>query len=505
SIRTYWRNYFEKIDGVIWVVDSADRMRLDDCKKELQALLLEENYDKRACLSKVFLPTINDPASKTVKDKKEASTIENDGAVKGESHQLMIRAGLIRQSSSGVYSLLPFALRSIEKIEKIIDQEMRNVEIITPYFIKRQFVEADRTMECYWERGLFKELKLNSNFDPVEDDRKTSDFCLAPTHEEEITQLVANDIFSYRQLPLRLYQIGRKFRDEMRPRAGLLRGREFIMKDLYTFDATEEAALKTYEEINEAYKKIFTRIGLPFAVAEADTGNIGGTKSHEFHILSPVGEDLILSCLRCGYTSNEECAHGIDNNRCPVCYKDSITSHDPDNFHPLESNRAIEVGHTFLLGTKYSDPLKATFAPENKGELLSIQMGCYGIGVSRMLAAIIESSHDSKGIIWPQSVAPYRVCIIPGGDEPEITEKIRSLYDFLISECNGLNDEVLIDDRMNLSFGYRMKDAELLGYPWLMIIGKKFLESGKIEIHNRHNNQRKYLEFNEIKNLFFGC
>ncbi|CAG8768501.1 21361_t:CDS:1, partial [Gigaspora rosea] len=172
------------------------------------------------------------------------------------------------------------------------------------------------------------------------------------------------------------------------------------------------------------------------------------------------GEDLILSCMRCGYTSNEERARGItDNDGCPVCYKDSITS-------PLKSNRAIEVGHTFLLGTKYSDPLKATFAPENplyKGELLSIQMGCYGIGVSRMIAAIIESSHDSKGIIWPPSVAPYRVCIIPGGDEPEITEKTRSLYDFLTSECDGLNDEVLIDDRMNLSFGYRMKDAELLG------------------------------------------
>ncbi|KAF0487328.1 putative proline--tRNA ligase, mitochondrial [Gigaspora margarita] len=439
-------------------------------------------YDNRACLSKVFLPTINDTASKTVKDKKDASTIDNDGTFKGESHKLMIRAGLIRQSSSGVYSLLPFALRSIEKIEKIIDQEMRNIgaqKLSLPILLSANMWK--RTGR--WDTTGSELFKLK--------DRKTSDFCLAPTHEEEITQLVANDVFSYRQLPLRLYQIGRKFRDEMRPRAGLLRGREFIMKDLYTFDTTEETALKTYEE------------------AEADTGNIGGTKSHEYHILSAVGEDLILSCMRCGYTSNEERAHGLtDNDGCPVCYKDSITSHDSINFHPLKSNRAIEVGHTFLLGTKYSDPLKATFASENplyKGELLSIQMGCYGIGVSRMIAAIIESSHDSKGIIWPPSVAPYRVCIIPGGDEPEITEKTRSLYDFLTSECDGLNDEVLIDDRMNLSFGYRMKDAELLGYPWLMIIGKKFLESGKIEIHNRHNNQRNYLEFNEIKNLFIEC
>ncbi|CAG8782846.1 20343_t:CDS:2, partial [Gigaspora rosea] len=246
------------------------------------------SYDNRACLSKVFLPTINDTASKTVKDRKDASTIENDGTFKGESHKLMIRAGLIRQSSSGVYSLLPFALRSIERIEKIIDQEMRNIgaqKLSLPILLSANM----------WKRtGRWDTTgsEVGSRIDPIEGlfklkDRKTSDFCLAPTHEEEITQLVANDVFSYRQLPLRLYQIGRKFRDEMRPRAGLLRGREFIMKDLYTFDTTEEAALETYEEVNEAYNKIFSRIGLPFVIAEADTGNIGGTKSHEYHILSP--------------------------------------------------------------------------------------------------------------------------------------------------------------------------------------------------------------------------
>ncbi|CAG8527983.1 14724_t:CDS:2 [Cetraspora pellucida] len=458
------------------------------------------------CLSKVFLPVTNDHiAPETIKDKREESTTENNVAAKGKGHQLMIRAGLIRQSSSGVYSLLPFALRSLEKIEKIIDQEMRNIgaqKLSLPVLLSANMWKKTGR----WNTTGSELFKLK--------DRKASDFCLAPTHEEEITQLIASDVFSYRQLPLRLYQTGKKFRDEMRPRAGLLRGREFIMKDLYTFDVTEEAALKTYEEVNEAYKKIFTRIGLPFVIAEADTGNIGGTKSHEFHFLSPAGEDLILSCIRCGYTSNEECVHKIHNrdihnvkvnDGCPVCYKNSITSHDSVNFHPLTSNRAIEVGHTFLLGTKYSEPLKATFAPENpryKGELLSIQMGCYGIGISRIIAAVVESSHDSKGIIWPSSIAPYRVCIIPSGDEPEITKKTRSLYDFLTSECDGLNEEVLIDDRMNLSFGYRMKDAELLGYPWLMIIGKKFLESEKIEIHERHNNQRSYLGFDEIKKSF---
>ncbi|CAG8545404.1 14893_t:CDS:2 [Funneliformis mosseae] len=558
-------------------------------------------YSNRSCVSKIFLPTT----------KNTSSTKENEQD--GKSHRLMIRAGLIRQSSSGVYSLLPLALRSLNKIEKIIDLEMTNIgaqKLSLPNLLSANAWK--RTGR--WESAGSELFRLK--------DRKESEFCLAPTHEEEITLLVGHEVASYRQLPLRLYQLGRKYRDEMRPRYGLLRGREFIMKDLYTFDVSEEDALRTYEEVSIAYKKIFEKIGVPFVIADADSGNIGGTKSHEFHFLSPVGEDLILTCPHCGYSANEERAHGLvsptkqisshvnqkqtvnfgigKNNRliisilefgrvlnvsklkaansenfeiipirndnvdikdilnnnnfeavdiyvdntfqtnssdlksnqlfnkiiseiqsivkhptsihhgdfhntspgdeCPVCSITSVLNHS-ESLYPLFGHRAIEVGHTFLLGTKYSEPLKATFAPENVGELRPIQMGCYGLGISRILAAIIETSHDEYGIIWPSSVAPYKVCIIPSSDEPTIQESTRNLFDLLTSTSHELNGEILIDDRTNLSLGYRIKDSELVGYPWMMILGRRFLDSGRVEVHERKTRQRIDLKFDEIGNF----
>ncbi|PKK74428.1 class II aaRS and biotin synthetase [Rhizophagus irregularis] len=382
-----------------------------------------------------------------------------------------------------MYSLLPLALRSLDKIERIIDFEMTSIGA------QKLSLSILLSASTWKQTGRWK--SAGSELFRLKD-RKGSEYCLAPTHEEEITQLVGHEIASYRQLPLRLYQIGKKYRDEMRPRYGLLRGREFIMKDLYTFDTSEEAALRTYEEVLIAYKNIFNKIGVPFVIADADSGNIGGTKSHEFHFLSQVGEDMILTCSNCGYSANEERAYG---DGCPICSMSSV-SHN----NPLIGHNAIEVGHTFLLGTKYSEPLKATFAPEtpqNMGELRPIQMGCYGIGISRMLAAIIESSYDEHGIIWPSSVAPYRVCIIPNSDEPLIQQATRNLFDLLTSISHELNGEVLIDDRTNLSLGYRIKDSELVGYPWMMILGKRFLESGRVEIHERRT--RKILDvFNNI-------
>ncbi|CAJ0759867.1 17417_t:CDS:2 [Entrophospora sp. SA101] len=396
------------------------------------------------------MPTIKE-TSKSHSKEEESLTSSS-----GESYRLMTRAGFIRQSSSGIYTLLPLALRSLEKIERIIDIELENIgaqKLSLPILLSSNGWKKTRRWESSGEE-LFR-LK----------DRKKSEFCLAPTHEEEITQLIANEITSYRQLPLRLYQIGRKYRDEMRPRLGLLRGREFIMKDLYTFDTTEELALQTYQEVILAYKKIFEKIGIPFSIAKADS-------------------DFILSCSKCGYNENVDINnnfkekinmlpnihHGDYHNTsigggCPVCAKG-----DENNFVPLTVHRAIEVGHSFFLGTKYSEPLKATFAPQNPkvpGELLPIQMGCYGLGTSRMLAAIIESSHDKNGIIWPISVAPYRVCIIPGSDEPSI------------------------------------QNAELIGYPWVMVLGKKFLENGKIEIQVRQSKAKNYLSVQDLDKIQF--
>ncbi|RIA98654.1 hypothetical protein C1645_731547 [Glomus cerebriforme] len=572
-----------------------------------------QSYSNRTCLSKIFLPT-----TKNISNTKNKQKHEQEENIICESHRLMFRAGLIRRSSSGIYSLLPLALRSLNKIEKIIDLEMTNINAqkisLSILLSSNAWKRTGR-----WNSAGSELFRLK--------DRKESEFCLAPTHEEEITQLVGHEVISYRQLPLRLYQIGRKYRDEMRPRYGLLRGREFIMKDLYTFDTSEEAALKTYEEVLIAYRNIFDKIGIPFVIADADSGNIGGTKSHEFHFLSQVGEDLVLMCPHCGYSANEERAHGLipstkqaeneinqkptfnfgisENNRliisilgfghvlnifklkaansensfetiqigkdikdilnnnsyngidiyvdntfqtnltdlesflsnplfdeniskviqsnkhlirihhgdfhnaspgdgCPICSTSSIPN-STNNFYPLTGHHAIEVGHTFLLGTKYSEPLKATFAPEtpqNMGELKPIQMGCYGIGISRMLAAIIESSHDDYGIIWPSSVAPYKVCIIPNSDEPIIQQATRNLFDLLTSMDHELNGEVLIDDRTNLSLGYRIKDSELVGYPWMMVLGKRFLDSGRVEIHERRTRKKFDLKFDEIEKIF---
>ncbi|GBB94877.1 hypothetical protein RclHR1_02430018 [Rhizophagus clarus] len=581
--------------------------------KQLTQLILQKryftstNYGNRTCLSKIFLPT-----TKYISNIKSKQKHEQEENIICESYRLMIRAGLIRRSSSGIYSLLPLALRSLDKIERIINFEMTNIGA------QKLSLPTLLSANAWKQTGRWK--SAGSELFRLKD-RKESDYCLAPTHEEEITQLVAHEIASYRQLPLRLYQIGKKYRDEMRPRCGLLRGREFIMKDLYTFDTSEEAALRTYEEVLFAYKNIFNKIGIPFVIADADSGNIGGTKSHEFHFLSQAGEDLILICSNCGYSANEERAYGSlpltkqaengtnkepifnfgisKNNRLIICilgsghvlnifklraaangnsfeniqitkdlkdilnnnyneidiYVDNtfqtnlldletllsnklideniykliysnkhlVTIHHGDihntspgdgcpicscstnNFYPLIGHNAIEVGHTFLLGTKYSEPLKATFAPETSqsmGDLGLIQMGCYGIGISRILAAIIESSHDEYGIIWPSSVAPYRVCIIPNSDESLIQQTTQNLFDLLTSISHELNDEVLIDDRTSLSLGYRIKDSELVGYPWMIILGKRFLESGRVEIHERSTRKILNVKFDEIKNIF---
>ncbi|KAG0172579.1 hypothetical protein DFQ30_010193 [Apophysomyces sp. BC1015] len=447
---------------------------------------------------------------------------------------------------------------------------------------------------------------------------------LAPTHEEEITQLVASELRSSKQLPIRLYQIGRKYRDELRPRAGLLRGREFIMKDLYTFDASIEDAYIAYSDVSNAYDKIFKRIGIPFVVAAADSGNIGGSLSHEYHLLSNVGEDTLLTCSNCGYTANEELAvghvpritpadihskqvlpamadttcdtlglaqdrrsavqftfldyvsadkegnsnvHGvavsltpkgrttnilkvqaelrkhltkqkamadsdtfdvgirhqpvnqlpnhvfIDDTVAPWC--ETLASngkfllHEPNHFriaeagdhctscsgHHLTSVKAIEVGHTFYLGTKYSSTLQCVFRPPNpKADKVPAEMGCYGIGVTRLLAAVAEASIDDRGIVWPRTIAPYRACIVTTDDkDPEFLKLADNIYDKLENlvdtrhrgpSRNPFYNDVVIDDRRS-GFGSKMKDAELIGYPWIIVLGKKSLSTGMIELHER--------------------
>lgn len=283
---------------------------------------------------------------------------------------------------------------------------------------------------------------------------------LAPTHEEEITHLVAQNVSSYRQLPLRLFQIGPKFRNEARPKGGLLRCREFLMKDLYTFDATEQDAISTYNQVCEAYSRIFERLELRVFKAKASSGAIGGNHSHEFHIACQSGQDTVLHCNNCRFVGNSEVF--ADGSKCPQCSSSN-------NF---SSMRALEVGHTFLLGEKYSQILDAKFNDQT-GQQKRMQMGCYGIGVSRLMAAIVEASHDEQGIIWPRAVSPFQAYVIP------LTSSSVGSFS-LPSEFKNC----LLDDRENISFSRKFKDAQLSGLSSIIILGSKRSADG-IEVYSR--------------------
>ncbi|KAI8819861.1 prolyl-tRNA synthetase [Fimicolochytrium jonesii] len=543
-------------------------------RQSARALNSNATRFRRNLLSKFLVPTA------------KSSRGTDSGGQVAASHGLLLRAGLIRQSAAGIYSFLPLGLRILEKLEKLIDREMRSVDgqkVALPCILPSDgWKKTGR-----WESTGSEMFKLN--------DRKGSEFCLAPTHEEEITQLVASEITSWKQLPLRLYQIGRKYRDEARPRSGLLRAREFIMKDMYTFDASEDAARRTYEEVRGAYDRILNEIGIPFAAAEADTGNIGGSTSHEYHFLSPAGEDTVLRCSNCGYTANDERASGVINtNRLPaehlrlryeevnsgkhgfarvevpkgrsvnfiklkkaapegITLGNDTTAHDGDatdslvfvdknvpvsevhsgksnviqgDFitiqegdgcphchasttkpsttiqHALASSRAIEIGHTFLLGTKYSRALNAMIK-DNKNELQPIQMGCYGIGVTRMIAAIVEASRDENGIKWPGSIAPFRVCVIPFLNKKSSTEEMDAIEDGVKALYEGLRgkldeEDIVVDDRADMSFGFKMKDGLLVGYPHMIILGKKYLQEGLVEVHSRTTGTVEYCKVADI-------
>eukprot|EP00039_Didymoeca_costata_P031362 m.34348 g.34348 ORF g.34348 m.34348 type:complete len:465 (-) comp8712_c0_seq2:920-2314(-) len=410
------------------------------------------------------------------------------------SHELMYRAGFIRQQASGVYTLLPLALRSIAKLSNIIHEEMSAIgadHLSMPCLTPRElWLQSGR-----WDEAGPELMKLK--------DRRKKEFCLGPTHEEPVTQLVADYLNSAKQLPIRLYQIDRKFRDEIRPRYGLLRGREFLMKDMYTFDATVEAAQESYKLVTEAYMKVFNRLGLPYARVEADTGLIGGTLSHEYQILSPIGEDTLNFCERCNYCANVE----LENKE-----KCSIEGCN------LRQSQGIEVGHTFYLGTKYSDAFQATFANED-GEIVPSEMGCFGLGITRILAAAAEVCNDSSGLCLPLSLAPYKVCIIVlngslGKKAKDQSEKMTNaaceLYDSL--QATSLAGDVIIDSSPR-SNGVKLSEADLIGYPFTIIIGNRH-ESGStdFEVKRRFDHKKFTMSVQELvdacsvlPNVSTGC
>jgi len=537
------------------------------------------------------------------------------------SHRLLLRAGFIRKLSSGVYTYLPLGLASIRKVEQIVREEMNRAgaqELLMP-----MVQPADLWKESgRWEKYGPELLRFT--------DRHDRESCLGPTHEEVITDLVRREIHSYRNLPLNLYQIQTKFRDEIRPRFGLMRGREFIMKDGYSFDASEKGAEITYQKMYDAYHRIFKRCGLSFRAVEADTGTIGGSFSHEFMVLADTGEDTLVICKNCAYAANMEKAAvqppakteedvellplqkietpgkkkveavcgflGIaprelvktmvyladgapvavlvrgDHEVQPVKLKNMLGAVEVEladekqvfditgvpsgylgpiglkipvaadreiaamanftvganekNYHLqnvnfprdfnvfqvadlrqvtaddrcpscggiLELTRGIEVGHIFKLGDSYSKALKATFQDSNSEEQNFI-MGCYGIGVSRTVAAAIEQNHDEHGIIFPLPLAPLQVIILNlDPQNTEITMAAESFYRQLQQE--GL--EVLLDDRDERP-GIKFKDADLIGIPYRITIGKRFLQEGEVEIRTRGDGKTRSLPLEKAR------
>ena len=401
--------------------------------------------------SKVFLPTLKDSPQ-------DAEII---------SHKLMLRSGMIRRVTSGIYTWLPLGLRVLRKVENIVREEMNASgaqEVLMPMVQPRELWEETHR----WEKMGPELLRIQ--------DRHKRDFCLGPTHEEVITDLIRNNIKSYKELPLNLYQIQTKFRDEVRPRYGVMRGREFLMKDSYSFNLNEESLAESYLLMKNTYKKIIDRLGLKFKIVKADSGAIGGDTSEEFHILAENGEDTIAVSDSSDFAINTELLLKEGEDLKSLQGKPS-----PDGEGVIEIKKGIEIGHIFQLGRVYADAMNANVL-DQEGKARSLFMGCYGIGVSRLVAAAIEQNNDDKGIIWPDAIAPYEVNIVAIGfdKDKEIAKAAIDLYNQLLS----MGYEAMLDDRKD-GYGTKMKDAELIGVPINVIIGKQYLQNNEIELKHR--------------------
>ncbi|AKF05531.1 Prolyl-tRNA synthetase [Sandaracinus amylolyticus] len=531
------------------------------------------------------------------------------------SHVLLLRGGFVRMVGAGIYEMLPLGLRVMTKIAAIVREEMDRAgaqEVLMPALLPKEYFEESGRWESFGDTLL--RLK----------DRKAGEYHLGPTHEEIITDMVRRDVKSYRQLPLNLYQIQMKFRDEARPRAGLLRCREFMMKDAYSFDTSEQNAIASYEAMREAYHRIFRRLGLDYRIVAADSGAMGGSTSAEFQVLAQNGEDAIVACTKCDYAANVEVAaqvvpakktdavsapskvatpgkktiedvakflglpasrtmktlmvvadgkltmvlvrgdhEGNDvkiaraagarevrmasdveiregvgpvgylgpvgwsgpviadmsldtgegfvsgGNEVDVHLRDVVLGRDfqakladvrtvgngdpcPRCGGELKSYRGIEGGHIFVLGTHYSAKMRATFLDENNVEK-PIVMGCYGIGVSRLVATSIEQHHDENGIKWPIAIAPYHVVVTTAGKGDDLDQAAVRIYD----ELRAKGVEVLFDDRDERP-GVKFKDADLIGIPLRVVIGKKGLAEGKAEVKSREEKDPTMVPLAEV-------
>ena len=413
--------------------------------------------------SKLFVPT-------TRQDPSDAELI---------SHKLMVRSGMIKKTAAGIYNWLPLGYKVLKKVENIVRKNLDNFgaqEILMPMVQPAELWKESLRFDQYGKELLkFK-------------DRSDRDFVLGPTHEEIICEIFRSYPISYKELPINLYQIQTKFRDEIRPRFGVMRCREFLMKDAYSFDIDEKGMEKSYENMKDAYVSIFNDIGLDYRIVKADAGNIGGDVSEEFHIIADSGEDLLAISDSSDFAANVEV---LEYEKDP---SELDGEPSPDGKGKLMIKRGIEVGHIFQLGQKYSEKMSVSIK-DSSGKGIDVFMGCYGVGVSRIVAAAIEQNHDDKGIIWPYAIAPFHVnviCLDP--KKEEVLKECESVYQII----KDAGHDVLLDDR-DIRAGQKFTDNEILGIPYSIVIGPKNFSNTSFEFVPRKTNEKMDLNIDEIK------
>ena len=385
------------------------------------------------------------------------------------SHQLMLRSGLIKKLASGIFTWMPFGLKVLRKIEQTVRNEMDEsgaLEVLMPTIQPSELWQETQRWDDYGNLLL----QIHDRHDRL--------FCYGPTHEEVITDILRKSIKSYKQLPANFYQIQTKFRDEIRPRFGVMRAREFLMKDAYSFHLNQESLEEEYEKMSQTYESIFRKLELNFRKVKATSGEIGGSISHEFHVIAESGEDEIAFCDGENFAANVET---LDGKNAP-------------NGGELTYARGIEVGHIFQLGDKYSQSMKLEVLDSN-GKNVNPYMGCYGIGISRIVAAAIEQNHDDKGIIWPKAISPFAISIIVLNDKNDSTVMDHAIKIYQELSADGI--EVMIDDRDERA-GVKFADADLMGIPTNVIVGKRGIEQNKLEITSRRTGETTEVKINEI-------
>jgi len=429
-------------------------------------------------VSRYFLPTLKEtPADAQI-----------------ASHRLMLRAGMIRQGAAGIYSWLPLGLRVLKKVEDIVREEQDQagaLEILMPTI---------QSADLWVESGRYDD--YGKEMLRIED-RHGRNMLFGPTNEELITDIFRREVKSYKDLPKNLYHIQWKFRDEIRPRFGVMRGREFLMKDAYSFDMTAADGVKSYNAMFVAYLRTFARLGVKAIPMRADTGPIGGDLSHEFIVLAETGESEVY--FDKGFNDFDPMATnpGDGDDLQPVVdqwtslYAATDEMHEPDSAQVAGSDlvhgRGIEVGHIFFFGDKYSKPMKAEVQGPD-GKTVAVQMGSYGVGVSRLVGAIIEASHDENGIIWPEAVAPFNVGLINLSTKDEACT---AACDKIYTDLSDAGVEVLYDDRAT-GAGAKFSNMDLIGLPWQIILGNRGLQNGIVELKNRSTGEREEVAINEI-------